>query len=771
MVVSVETKATLPDPLLVRAIQTLAGRCDGALTQDGIGYNAMDTWKGHQLAVIPPADWLPRMSYWAWITARKYRQQLLSVGIDWDQIAPPRLVEHPNDWWGEYKERRDNERALERADRDYQEFQAAQQRQEATKARVAQGRMVYLQKDHPENAVIIFKYEPVLKDQVKLSVVGIRWDGDNRYWWAPITAASAPSLLALGGKFQFGFAEGVAEILSAIVGRAAANEVASKAASTSFRFNGLLREPYPFQWAGIEYAVNARRCFIADAPGLGKTIQAIAAAQHLGASFKLVICPANVKYNWRNEIVATLPDQTICIIEGEKPWAIYPEADWYIINHNITSRHLAILCQQIAIDLLIVDEGHYLSNPKAARTKAVQAIVEHTEKIDGKNVIVEDIDRRFILTGTAILNRPKEIIAQLKILGRLKDVAKSEWDFKQRFCGLTKSDGKWDDNGATDSLELNRKMRQVCYIRREKADVLTELPPKRRVVLDVPLANRAEYDRAEADMVNWLADRAVADRAFHASIAHLGPQERQQAITERRQESKSKTTAAEALVRFNALKRLAAQGKFKSVVDWVSDFLATGEKLIVFGWYRETVDELCKHLAPVHGKPVPHIHGGDSALARQATVEDFQTNPTTRLLVCNILAAGEGITLTAASNTLFAEMGWNPGKQEQSEDRVHRIGQRDSVTAWYMLANETIEGDIYDIIAAKRVITTAVNEGRELPEEELNMMREVAARLRKRHKGGQQPLPLEVVEDDDSPPWDEPEPVRPGGAKWGGVRV
>jgi hypothetical protein len=993
----VKATATAPHPTLVRAVRALTDHCDGAVLLDGVGWNGVDTFLGHVLAKIDAAQWTPKETYWAWYATQKYRKQLASYGIHWEEIPAPALVERPQDWYRERRERAQQERERDlqeaRVDRDYQDYLRNKERQDRAKA--ARGRVILPLT--PDTVIIGFPYDLALKERVKSYGYRrpdgseqrvARWDGEARHWWAEVNADSAPVIIRLARDLLFEFGPGVLDGLQRLVGLTERLAVGSRAATTAFRFDGLLREPYPFQWAGIEYAVTAKQTFIADAPGLGKTLQAIAAMWHLGARFKLVICPANVKFNWRREIEMTLPGQTICVIEGLKPWPIYPEADWYIINHNITAAHLGILTQQIAIDGLIVDEGHYLSNPKVARTKAVLAIVEHTEKVNGRNQTTRLIPNVFILTGTAVLNRPKEIIPQLHILGRLRDIAKSEWQFKQLYCnppeapiwmgdysfkslgeivegdevigwedvksgktrrhklirakvlavvrresplvkvtmesgrvfrctpdhkwlswwsdadrqfwvepepgkmlshviepsvpvspeherlagwlagvydseghgefiaqhqaanpivhaeigralsvlsiphketekgfhitggrkGLVdflnktrphkiaprigaailvthfrKADrivsvepdgggevismttttgnyvawgyaskncklekdghGKWDDKGSSNAVQLNERMRRYCYVRREKMDVLTELPPKRRVVLDVPLRNRKEYDAAEADLVRWLADRAANERTFRAQIAHLPRAEQLEAIRARREESVGRTTAAEALVRMNALKRLAAQGKIESVKEWVADFLASGEKLVVFGWYRETVDELCKALEPLHGKPVPHIHGGDSSLARQATVDSFQRDPTTRLLVCNIIAAGEGITLTAASNVFFAEMGWNPGKQEQAEDRVHRIGQADSVTAWYMLANETIEADIYDIIAEKRIVTTAVNEGVELPEAERDMMREVAARLRKRHKASQQPLP-QVAAADDTPPWD-----------------
>ncbi len=149
----------------------------------------------------------------------------------------------------------------------------------------------------------------------------------------------------------------------------------------------------------------------------------------------------------------------------------------------------------------------------------------------------------------------------------------------------------------------------------------------------------------------------------------------------------------------------AARGKLEAVTRWVEDFLESGEKLVLFGWHRQVVDALSERFE------APKITGDTPAKSRQATVDRFQGDPDTRLLVCNVRAGGVGLTLTAASNVAFCELGWTSAEHDQAEDRCRRIGQRGSVNAWYLLAEDTIDTQIYALIEKKRAVVDAATEG------------------------------------------------------------
>lgn len=234
-------------------------------------------------------------------------------------------------------------------------------------------------------------------------------------------------------------------------------------------------------------------------------------------------------------------------------------------------------------------------------------------------------------------------------------------------------------------------------VRRQKSEVLQELPPKTISVIEVDLENQKEYEAAEQNVILFLGQRAAKDAAFLASIA--GHDAETQAILTRqhRASAEEKAARAEALVRIGTLKQIAAQGKLSAVNEWISNFLDSGEKLVLFAWHKKIQDAIFE----AH-PGAARIVGEDDSEDRQANVDRFQNDPSCRLIVCSIMAGGIGITLTAASDVLMVELPWNPSLFDQAVDRLHRIGQSGSVTCWTMLGKNSIDMDIWDLISRKR---------------------------------------------------------------------
>jgi SWI/SNF-related matrix-associated actin-dependent regulator 1 of chromatin subfamily A len=226
-------------------------------------------------------------------------------------------------------------------------------------------------------------------------------------------------------------------------------------------------------------------------------------------------------------------------------------------------------------------------------------------------------------------------------------------------------------------------------LRRKKADVLKDLPEKRRLVIPMPLDNAAEYGRADEELLRWIRENFGVGRANAAANA-------------------------EALVRFGVLKQLAAKGKLSSAVEWIENALETNGKLVVFAVHHATIDYLREALAAWNPAVVD---GRVDTARRQEAVDRFQNDPECKVFLGNIKAAGVGLTLTAASTTVFVEMGWTPGEHDQAEDRVHRIGQEAaSVEAYYLVAENTIEEEIAGILDEKREVLNMVLDGEETPE-------------------------------------------------------
>jgi SWI/SNF-related matrix-associated actin-dependent regulator of chromatin subfamily A-like protein 1 len=196
------------------------------------------------------------------------------------------------------------------------------------------------------------------------------------------------------------------------------------------------------------------------------------------------------------------------------------------------------------------------------------------------------------------------------------------------------------------------------------------------------------------------------DEAFAREVAALDEEERAAAIRARGREAEQRARRAQALVRITQLALIAARGKLDGAREWITSFLETGEKLVVFTRHREIGDALLAAFPDA-----ACATGRLDADGRAAEVERFQTDDACRLIVCSLDAAGVGLTMTAASNVAFVELGWTPAAHDQAEDRVHRIGQEDAVTAWYLIAADTIDERIAAAIEHKRALVRAATDG------------------------------------------------------------
>ena len=453
--------------------------------------------------------------------------------------------------------------------------------------------------------------------------------------------------------------------------RAAGLVALSSATDADLEVPGLGGELKPFQRAGVAYLLEQRRAFLADEQGLGKTIEALATIEADGAYPAVVVCPASLKLNWMREIERWLPGRSAQTLAGMGSGnASIPAADITVVNYDILAARAQTLAE-LAPKALVLDESHYCKNAAAKRTQAVGRLAT---SVPSDGLVLA-------LTGTPVMNRPPELIAQLRILGRLGDFG-SGAQFGRRF------------KGADAYVRLHWHLRSRCFVRRLKADVLPQLPAKTRTVVPVELDNEPEYRLAETDVIAWLRSRPLDLRELDAKIAAA--------------------LRAERLVRLNALKMLAARGKLHAALAWIHDFCSSGERLVVFARHREiqrAVIERFPHAL--------HILGEDTHTARDASLEAFQAadRSDNQLIVCSIEVAGQGLTLTQASNVAFLELDWTPAKHDQAEDRCHRIGQQDAVNAWYLLAAGTIDETMATLLERKRAIIGAVTDGREESDE------------------------------------------------------
>src|SRR3954451_15080140 len=420
-------------------------------------------------------------------------------------------------------------------------------------------------------------------------------------------------------------------------------------------------ELQPFQWAGVRYVLDARRVFLSDEQGLGKTVQALAALEADDAYPAIVVCPASLKLNWLRETKRWLPHRSVEIVEGGV--AVPRTGDITILNYEVVAKHRETLTR-LRPEALIVDESHYCKNPRAKRTQAVRKLAE----------AVDRGGLRVALTGTPVLNHAEELISQLRIIGRLDEFG-SGARFSRQFQGVLTEE------------RLHWHLRRSCFVRRLKSEVLPQLPAKRRVVVPVSLDNEREYRVAERDVIEWLRSQPLELGELDAKIAA--------------------TLRAERLAQLGALQRLAARGKLSSALAWIHDFLESGEPLVVFCRHREVQEAVIERFPDAL-----HLLGRDSIQEREDAVQAFQRPDGPQLIVGATRVASQGITLTRASNVVFLELEWTPALHDQAEDRCHRIVQHDAVTAWYLLAADTIDETMAELLSRKRGIVGGVTDGR-----------------------------------------------------------
>ena len=505
-----------------------------------------------------------------------------------------------------------------------------------------------------------FPYNPDDLTFVKATFEGRQYDKVTRGWMVPVTETNLEKIRANVGRF----AE-VENALRRIQQQRAAVVEASQAfaASAAFRLRpGLGGELRPYQQAGVEFITTAARnkAYIGDEMGLGKTITALAAIHQEQAYPALVVCPAVVVGNWKREANTWLPDKTVQIIKSGKD-KINPKADIVVASYSLAGAAVGHPFAQV-----VCDEAHYLKNHKAKRTETTVAIAKAAP-------------RRLLLSGTPITNRPRDLYSQLEVLdvtGRGRPLGHF-FQFAEKYCDGYKGPYGYVADGATNIEELSQRLRAGTYLRRDKAQVLTELPEKQRqfIPVGIPADTKRRIKEVEAEY-------RVAQKA-HVPGAAL----------------KAMTDEMVAV----------GLGKIEAAGAFMEDFADTGKKLIVFSNLREVQQGLLQKAREM-GVPTVHILGDDSSEKRTQAVESFQKDPKIQFAVCSLKAAGVGITMTAASDVLMVEQDWTPANLDQAEDRAHRMGQKNAVNVTYLIMEGTLDDTLKQVIEAKRGVASDLSQ-------------------------------------------------------------
>ncbi len=420
------------------------------------------------------------------------------------------------------------------------------------------------------------------------------------------------------------------------------------------------------------------RALVAADPGLGKSLISLGLAlRNSELRPILAVVPPSLRTNWKREI--RKHSQLHCaILIGEKPpqKGIRKIPDIWIIGYSVLSFWLKELLRKQP-KYVILDEAQYISNPFAKRSKAAKEICKRAEAV-------------VALSGTPIESRHKEIWHICHVLK--PDKFPTFYPFGQRFCSPKRTPWGIDYRGSSNSKELRELLLDNLLIRRTKEEVLSDLPPKIRQVIPLPISDRAEYKLATDNFLSWILQKNPS-----RLIGAL-------------------RNAAQTKIGY--LLRLAARLKLPSVFSWLDTFLEdSNEKLIMFGIHRSIMEELQDKY---RNKSVL-IYGGMTDKQRQEAWDAFLGTKKKQILFGNLVAAGTGKSATGVPYSAFCEYGWKPAQHTQGEDRTHGLdrGKEGVVsTSFWLVAEGTIEEKMVKILQSRQKIVTDVldgGEGEDLP--------------------------------------------------------
>ncbi|MCA1942260.1 MAG: DEAD/DEAH box helicase [Yonghaparkia sp.] len=445
----------------------------------------------------------------------------------------------------------------------------------------------------------------------------------------------------------------------------------------------------------IESVRRGHRTFLlADEPGLGKTAQALMAANVAHAFPLLVVVPNVVKTNWAREVQRWIPQRSSTVVHGDGE-DLDAFADVVIVNYEILDRHVGWL-GRFGFKGMVVDEAHFIKNATSQRSRHVQSLAQSIRVLHPKALMMA-------LTGTPLINQIEDFrmiwkflgwIDDKKPLGRLMSALEE--------TGLTPADPGFFAAARECVIEMG-------IVRRKKVDVAADIPARR--IADIPVELDDEAARSirasEEALIGRLVERyrrVVAAR----EVPPMGIDHDLIRLVASAELEESKQASGGDNV-FTMVRRI---GTAKAVLaaDYTAQLARNVGKVVFFAKHIDVMDAAEAHFAAA-GLRAVSIRGDQTPKARQEAIDGFTNDPEVSVIVCSLSAAGVGINLQAASNVVLAELSWTSAEQTQAIDRVHRIGQELPVTAWRILAAQTIDARIADLIDSKAGLAARALDG------------------------------------------------------------
>lgn len=523
-----------------------------------------------------------------------------------------------------------------------------------------------------KTAYLIMPYNKLLLEKFKYEIDGRKWNGDEKHWEFP--AVHLPKLKKVFPDANF--SPDTQKLMNKLTERRQDLDEIRELEDTEFQIDGMKLELYPYQRVGVRFVDRAGgRCLIADAPGLGKTVQAIAYAQKHNLK-TLIVCPLSVVVNWQREIKKFTGKGSV--VWNTKGHEGHLNHQFHITHYDAVGKvHKQLRDQNF--DLLVCDEATYLKNRQTIRAKSVLGSWKERRKFPG-------IKTKYVifLTGTPVMSRPIEAFSLLNFLD--KDRFNNFYHFTQRYGG-------WKGAAPMNLKDLHDRTKDLV-IRRMKNQVLTELPNKQRNDLYVELTNqeRKEYNTLLNEMFGkWRV-------SGKPSVQHMPK-----------------------------LQGYLTEKKLPRVMEMIDEYLDNNRSILIFSTYLSPLEKLLEH----YGDKAAILTGKMKKEERQETIDKL-TRGEAKIGLFSLLAAGMGIDgLQHIMDTVvFLNMDWVPANHEQAEDRTHRIGQKSQVQAYYMVCENTIDEYMRDILKEKQAIADVIVDGDLVtPERGRSFFREFVRRL------------------------------------------
>ncbi len=443
-------------------------------------------------------------------------------------------------------------------------------------------------------------------------------------------------------------------------------------------------------------AAGHRTFLLADEPGLGKTAQALLAAQAANAYPLLVVVPNVVKTNWAREVGLWTPNRKPTVIHGDGH-TIDGFADIVIVNYEVLDRHVGWLGDH-GFRGMVVDEAHFIKNKTSQRSRHALQLSERIRARTARPLLMA-------LTGTPLINDIEDFRAIWQFLGWIDDKKPGHALMEAlEETGRTPADPGFYPAARGAVIEQG-------IVRRRKVDVASDIPARRIADLPVELddAMGQSIRDSERELARRLVSRyesALAARTSGVVVEGIDHELVRRVATWEREDTT--TTKTDENV-FSMMRRIG-QAKAGLAADYAAQLARSVGKVVFFAKHVDVMD-VAEETFAKRGIAYSSIRGDQTPRVRQKNIDAFVNDPDVAIVVCSLAAAGVGLNLQVASNVVLAELSWTDAEQTQAIDRVHRIGQDEPVTAWRIIAAQTIDTKIAELIDSKAGLAARALDG------------------------------------------------------------